>query len=84
MTFSPRPVYLSESFMLPVGKYNGRQRPEMSFFGLVDALQPLLEETSCDKNKIDCVVVGCQNPIAFSGIDNVAAKISGRLGISGA
>mgnify|MGYP005845075267 CR=1 FL=1 len=84
MRFRPRPVYLNDSFMLPVGKYNGRQRPKMSFFELVDALQPLLDNAAIGKEDIGCVVVGCQNPFAFSGIDNVAAKISGRLGTSGA
>jgi len=84
MPFRPRAVYLADSFMLPVGKYNGRHRPEMSFLELVDTLQPLLENGSSSKEEIGCVVVGCQNPFAFSGIDNVAAKVSGRLGISGA
>ncbi len=84
MTFQPRPVYLAESFMLPVGKYNGHHRPTMSFFELVDQLKPLVQNHSESQQKIGCVIVGSQNPFAFSGIDNVAAKISGRLGISGA
>ena len=84
MSFCPRAVYLADSFMLPIGKYNGKHRPKMSFLELVDALQPLLENSPINKEAIGCVVVGCQNPFAFSGIDNVAAKISGRLGISGA
>ena len=84
MAFRPRPVYLSESFMLPVGKYNGRHREKLSFLELVDALQPLFDDAPMAREQIGCVVVGCQNPFAFSEIDNVAAKISGRLGISGA
>jgi acetyl-CoA acetyltransferase len=84
MTFHPRPVYLHDSFMLPVGKYNGRQYAKTSFFELIDTLTPLLNNAPFDKSKIGCVVVGSQNPFAFSGIDNVAAKVSGRLGISGA
>lgn len=84
MSFHPRPVYLTNSFMLPVGKYNGKHRPEMSFFDLVDSLQPLVRDKSGGHLDIGCVIVGSQNPFAFSGIDNVAAKISGRLGISGA
>lgn len=83
-SFHPRPVFLADSFMLPVGKYNGRHRPKLSFLELVDALNPLLENAPFKKERIGCVVVGCQNPFAFSGIDNVAAKVSGRLGISGA
>ncbi len=84
MPFQPRPVYLADSFMLPVGKYNGHHRPAMSFFELVDQLIPLVQNHSAGQHKIGCVIVGSQNPFAFSGIDNVAAKISGRLGISGA
>lgn len=83
-SFHPRPVFLADSFMLPVGKYNGKHRPKMSFLELVDALNPLFENTSIKKEQIGCVVVGSQNPFAFSGIDNVAAKVCGRLGISGA
>jgi len=83
-SFRPRPVFVADSFMLPIGKYDGKHRPKMSFFELVDALKPLLKKATMSKEQIGCVVVGCQNPFAFSGIDNVAAKISGRLGISGA
>ncbi len=82
--FQPRPVFLADSFMLPVGKYNGKHRSQRSFLELVDALNPLLDSAPVNKEQIGCVVVGSQNPFAFSGIDNVAAKISGRLGISGA
>jgi acetyl-CoA acetyltransferase len=82
--FQPRPVFVADSFMLPIGKYNGKHRPQLSFLELVDALHPLLENAPIEKERIGCVVVGSQNPFAFSGIDNVAAKVSGRLGISGA
>lgn len=82
--FQPRPVFVADSFMLPVGKYDGTQRPALSFLELVDALNPLLDNAPINKEKIGCVVVGSQNPFAFSGIDNVAAKVCGRLGISGA
>lgn len=82
--FRPRPVFLADSFMLPVGKYNGKHRPKRSFLELVDALTPLLNFAPINKDRIGCVVVGSQNPFAFSGIDNVAAKVCGRLGISGA
>lgn len=84
MAFHPRPVYLHDSFMLPVGKYNGRHYAQTSFFELIDKLQPILKNAPIEKHEIGCVVVGSQNPFAFSGIDNVAAKVSGRLGISGA
>ncbi len=82
--FRPRPVYLTDSFMLPIGKYNDKHRPKRSFLELVDAINPLLDNAPISKERIGCVVVGSQNPFAFSGIDNVAAKVSGRLGISGA
>ena len=36
------------------------------------------------REDIEAVVVGSQNPFAFNHMDNVAAKISGLLGISGA
>ncbi|MBD1400539.1 thiolase family protein [Pelovirga terrestris] len=84
MSFQPRPVYLADSLMLPVGKYNGHHRPALSFFELVDQLSPLVQKHHTSLQKIGCIIVGSQNPFAFSGIDNVAAKISGRLGISGA
>jgi acetyl-CoA acetyltransferase len=83
-SFQPRPVFVAESFLLPVGKYDGKHRPKMTFLELVDTLKPLLDQAPMSKDQIGCVVVGSQNPFAFSGIDNVAAKISGRLGISGA
>lgn len=82
--FRPRPVFLTDSFMLPVGKYNGKHRPKLSFLELIDTLNPLLNNAPTNKDRIGCVVVGSQNPFAFSGIDNVAAKVCGRLGISGA
>ncbi len=82
--FSPRPVYVHSSFMLPVGKYDGRHRPEKSFFELIDGLEPFISSARIRRQQIGCVVVGSQNPFAFSGIDNIAAKVCGRLGISGA
>lgn len=82
--FRPRPVYLSDSFMLPVGRYNGRHRQDLSFMGLAASVNQLLDASPLPREKIDCVVVGSQNPFAFAGIDNVAAKVAGVLGISGA
>lgn len=81
--FRPRPVYVSDSFMLPVGRYNGKHREKLSFLGLAAQVNQLLDSSPIPRNKIDCVVVGSQNPFAFSGIDNVAAKVAGLLGISG-
>ncbi len=83
-SFRPRPVYIADSLMLPVGRYDGRHRPQRTFFGLVGELHALLDRAPISREKIDCVVVGSQNPFAFSHVDNVAAKASGALGISGA
>lgn len=83
-TFRPRPVYLADSFMLPVGKYDGRHRPNRSFLELAASVEELLAGLPLPRSEIDCLVVGSQNPFAFSGIDNVAAKIAGVLGLSGA
>ncbi len=82
--FRPRPVYVQGSVMLPVGRYDGRHRENKSFFELIDGLEPFLSSAAIPRQKIGCVVVGSQNPFAFSGIDNLAAKVCGRLGISGA
>lgn len=82
--FRPRPVYLSDSFMLPVGRYNGKHRAKMNFMELAASVNQLLDRSSLRRERIECVVVGSQNPFAFAGIDNVAAKVAGVLGISGA
>lgn len=81
--FRSRPVYVSDSFMLPVGRYDGKHREQLSFLDLAARVNQLLDSSRIPRNKIDCVVVGSQNPFAFSGIDNVAAKVAGLLGISG-
>jgi acetyl-CoA C-acetyltransferase len=81
--FKPRPVYIADSFMLPVGRYNGRHREALTFLGLAENVHTLLDRSPIGREKIDCVVVGSQNPFAFSGVDNVAAKVAGVLGISG-
>ncbi|PLX78650.1 MAG: thiolase [Desulfuromonas sp.] len=81
--FRPRPVYLNDSFMLPVGRYNGKHREKMSFMDLAASVNQLLDKSDISRDQIDCVVVGSQNPFAFAGVDNVAAKIAGILDISG-
>ncbi len=82
--FRPRPVYIADSFMLPVGKYDGHHRQKLSFFELIESVHSLLDRSAIAREKIDSVIVGSQNPFAFSGVDNVAAKATGVLGISGA
>ncbi|MEJ2698687.1 MAG: thiolase family protein [Desulfuromonadales bacterium] len=82
-SFKPRPVYIADSFMLPVGRYNGRHRESLTFLGLAENVNTLLNRLPIGRERIDCVVVGSQNPFAFSGVDNVAAKVAGVLGISG-
>lgn len=81
--FRPRPVYINSSFMLPVGRYNGKHREKLSFMGLAASVNQLLDASPLPRGKIDCVVVGSQNPFAFAEMDNVAAKVAGVLGISG-
>lgn len=82
--FSPRRVYVAASFMLPVGRYNGREREKLSFLDLAEKAGEIFRDSSVARSEIEAVVVGSQNPFAFSGVDNTAAKVAGRLGISGA
>ena len=83
-TFLPREVYVASSYMAPVGRYNGREREALSFLELAEKAGELFASGRLRRADIDAVVVGCQNPVAFSGVDNTAAKVAGVLGISGA
>ncbi|MCM0081314.1 thiolase family protein [Geomonas sp. Red32] len=82
--FTPREVYVASSFMAPVGRYNGREREAATFLELAEKAGQLFSHGRVRRSDIGAVVVGCQNPVAFSGVDNTAAKIAGVLGISGA
>ena len=82
--FQPRNVYLAASYMAPVGRYNGKEREALTFLELAEKSGAVFADSLIRKRDIEAVVVGCQNPVAFSGVDNTAAKISGVLGISGA
>jgi acetyl-CoA C-acetyltransferase len=82
--FLPREVYVASSFMAPVGRYNGREREALSFLEMAERAGELFSTSRLRRSDIDAVVVGCQNPVAFSGVDNTAAKVAGVLGISGA
>ncbi|ADU65993.1 thiolase family protein [Desulfurispirillum indicum] len=82
--FRPQSVYIADSFMIPVGKYDGRHREKKTFFELVKMLDSFLDNGPVPRSSIDAVIVGSQNPFAFSQVDNVAAKIAGILRISGA
>ena len=82
--FMPREVYVASSYMAPVGRYNGREREALSFLEMAEKAGELFAASRLKRADIDAVVVGCQNPVAFSGVDNTAAKIAGVLGISGA
>ena len=82
--FEPRKVYIAASWMAPVGRYNGKERESLSFLQMAAKVSAVFSETSIKPRDIEAVVVGCQNPVAFSGVDNTAAKIAGVLGISGA
>jgi acetyl-CoA acetyltransferase len=70
--------------MAPVGRYNGTDREELSFLQMAARAAAVFGETVIRPRDIEAVVVGCQNPVAFSGVDNTAAKVAGVLGISGA
>ncbi|HJV34319.1 thiolase family protein [Geomonas sp.] len=82
--FSPREVYVASSFMAPVGRYNGKEREALSFLEMAEKAGEVFSGSRLRRSDIGAVVVGCQNPVAFSGVDNTAAKIAGVLGISGA
>lgn len=84
MEFRPRRVYVAASYMAPVGRYNGREREALSFLDLAEKAGAIFAETSIRRREIEAVVVGSQSPVAFSGVDNTAAKVAGVLGISGA
>lgn len=82
--FMPRPVYVAASWMAPVGRYNGKERQKLSFLELSELCGEVFKDSPVRRKDIEAVVVGSQNPAAFSGVDNTAAKIAGILGISGA
>ena len=82
--FKPRPVYVAASWMAPVGRYNGKEKQKLSFLELSELCGEVFNGSPVRRRDIEAVIVGSQNPSAFSGVDNTAAKISGILGISGA
>ncbi|MBK5275172.1 MAG: thiolase family protein [Desulfuromonadales bacterium] len=83
-TFRPRPVYVAASWMAPVGRYNGKDKENLSFLEMAERCGEVFGGSPVRRRDIEAVVVGSQNPSAFSGVDNTAAKIAGILGISGA
>ena len=82
--FHPRPVYVAASYMSRVGKYNGTHLEALTFVDLAEQVSQIFQGTPIRREHIEAVVVGSQNPFAFNHMDNVAAKIAGLLGISGA
>ena len=84
MEFRPRKVYVAASWMAPVGRFNGRERESLSFLELAEKVGAVFDGSPVGLRDIEAVVVGSQSPVAFSGVDNTAAKIAGVLGISGA
>jgi len=82
--FRPRPVYVAASWMAPVGRYNGKDKENLSFLEMAEHCEAVFNGSPVRRRDIEAVVVGSQNPSAFSGVDNTAAKIAGILGISGA
>ena len=84
MDFQPRKVYVAASWMAPVGRYNGREREALTFLELAERAGAIFAGSPVRPREIEAVVVGSQSPVAFSGVDNTAAKVAGVLGISGA
>ncbi|TWJ33091.1 thiolase family protein [Geobacter argillaceus] len=82
--FTPRKVYVAASWMAPVGRYTAKELGACTFLELAARVDAIFGDSPIRRREIDAVVVGSQNPAAFSGVDNTAAKISGVLGISGA
>jgi acetyl-CoA C-acetyltransferase len=82
--FHPRPVYVAASYMSRVGKYNGTHLEALTFVDLAEQVGQIFQGGPVRREDIEAVVVGSQNPFAFNHMDNVAAKIAGLLGISGA
>jgi len=82
--FHPRPVYVAASYRSRVGKYNGTHLEALTFVDLAEQVGQIFQTAPVRREDIEAVVVGSQNPFAFNHMDNVAAKISGVLGISGA
>jgi acetyl-CoA acetyltransferase len=70
--------------MAPVGRYNGKDKEDLSFLEMAERCGEVFSGSPVRRRDIEAVVVGSQNPSAFSGVDNTAAKIAGILGISGA
>ena len=70
--------------MSRVGKYNGTHLEALTFVDLAEQVGQIFQTAPVRREDIEAVVVGSQNPFAFNHMDNVAAKISGLLGISGA
>jgi acetyl-CoA C-acetyltransferase len=82
--FQPRRVYVAGSYMSRIGKYNGRHLDALTFVELAEQVGQIFDDSPVRREDIEAVVVGSQNPFAFTHVDNVAAKIAGLLGISGA
>lgn len=82
--YRPRRVYIAASYMARVGRYNGRELEALSFLDLAEKAGEVFSGSPVRRREIEAVVVGSQNPVAFSGVDNTAAKVAGVLGISGA
>jgi acetyl-CoA acetyltransferase len=70
--------------MAPVGRYNGKEKRQLSFLELSEWSSEVFSKSPIRRRDIEAVIVGSQNPAAFSGVDNTAAKIAGILGVSGA
>ncbi len=84
IVFQPQRVYVAAGYMSRVGKYNGKHLDDLTFIELAQQVGEIFDKSPIRRQDIEAVVVGSQNPFAFNHMDNVAAKIAGLLGISGA
>jgi acetyl-CoA acetyltransferase len=82
--FQPRKVYVAAAWMAPVGRFDGKHREQLSFLELAERCKEVFKGCPVRLRDIEAVVVGSQSPVAFSGVDNTAAKIAGVIGVSGA
>src|SRR5437016_14517949 len=80
--FHPRPVYVAASYMSRVGKYNGTHLEALTFVDLAEQVGQIFQGSPVRREDIEAVVVGGQNAFAFNHLENMAAKISGLVGIS--
>ena len=79
VVFHPRRVYTASSYMSRIGKYNGKHLDTLSFVELAERVSQIFDDSPVQREDIEAVVVGSQNPFAFNHLDNVAAIFAATL-----